>query len=199
MVPLQYGVRKGKLGKRLSLRHPPQRLKKNISKVLLLFISVLLASCLGTPEAPLRPLPTLKDRGDLAELGQAPLMLHPDGVEILVDGSLVQSDTGRPGFQFTFQIENRSAKSLDFPWRLFWSRTDHGPRKLARQALMWNPETEEYEKAPQRIPPGSRVLVVVRTGVEGTFNIYHLIRVTLHWKYKQGTKVFAAASRFRPD
>ena len=153
---------------------------------------------MGTPELPLRPLPTLKDRGDLAELGEAPLMLHPEGVEIFVGGSIVQDEEGRPGFQFTFQIENRSGKALEFPWRFFWSRTDHGPRKPARQALLWNPQTEEYQKATQRVPPGTRALVVLRTGVEATFNQFHLIRVTLHWKYKQGHKVFSAASRFRP-
>jgi hypothetical protein len=126
-------------------------------------------------------------------------MHHPDGIEVYVAGSLVQDEEGRPGFQFTFQIENRSQSPLAFPWNLFWSRTDHGPRKLARQALFWNPETEEYEKAPQRILPGNRVLVVVRTGVEATFNPFHLIRVTLHWKYRQGSRVFTAASRFRPN
>ncbi len=154
---------------------------------------------MGTSESPLRPLPTLMDRGDLAELGQAPLMLHPDGVEISVAGSLVEDDEGRLGFQFTFLIENRSEEALEFPWRMFWSRTDHGPRKPARQALYWNPESEEYESAPKFVQPGRRELVVVRTGVEETFNPFHLVRVTLHWRYRKGSQSWKAASRFRPQ
>lgn len=158
------------------------------------------AGCLGIHETPLETMRDLVDRPGLADAGHAPAMAHPHGVRFELGASLVEEGSDEVSenraFDVSIRVDNESGDTVRLGNK-WWIADDEGRRFRRSTLLLWNPETEDYETAPETLPPGAHATLVARFPVPAGFRLIRVLQVALHWRYQHAGKKYAACTRFR--
>ncbi len=170
------------------------------ARVLFAGLLLALAGCSTTTETPLQTLPDLVDRPGLASVGHARAMVHPRGLRFDVQASFVEdpmSEAGDRAWQVTMHVTNTSRAPVDLALAKTWIEDDIGRRFTFERAQAWDPATEEFGPANERVDPGTSAILVSRFPVNTSVQLHHLVRVTAHWRYRYENRVHAVATRFR--